>query len=384
MTSDNNRSHAGTVDFNLHNLVRIRLVHADAADAQAVGRQLGPIQRPFGGEPDITIEFVDRLATHGALRYLGKDEAAFTDEAFIVLRSQHKARARVQIPIERVGQPLTIIAERGAPAIPLLIPIINLTALAKGALPLHASAFLHNGMGVLNTGWSKGGKTEALIGFMERGAQYIGDEWVYISADGATMSGIPEPIRVWDWYLEQMPRYRALAPRGERLRVAGIKAAVRLERRLPHLPGKRAASRLARLLERQLFIDLPPEKAFPREAFALTGPLDTVFFVASVGAPGVRVRPLAPDEVADRMVFSLQYERLPFMEYYYMFRFAFPGRKNIFLENAEATQRERLRAVLANKPCFLIEHPYPAVIDDLYRAMRPLITPAQQPASEAL
>ena len=146
----------------------------------------------------------------------------------------------------------------------------------------------------------------------------------------------------------------------------------------------RAVGRLARLLERQLFVDLPPEKVFPREAFALTGPLDTVFFVASVDAPGTRVRPLEPDEVAERMVFSLQYERLPFMEYYYMFRFAFPERKNAFLENAEAVQRERLRSVLENKPCYLVEHPYPAVIDDLYNVMRPLVTAAQQPAAEAL
>lgn len=384
MTSDISRSHPGAIDFNLHDLVSIRLLEADAASAKAVGRQLGPIQRPFNGEPDITIRFVDRLEMHGTLRFLGKDEAAFTDDAFVVLRSKHKARTRVQIPIERVGQPLTIVAERSAPAIPLLIPILNLTALAKGALPLHASAFLHEGKGVLNTGWSKGGKTEALLGFMEHGARYIGDEWVYISADGQTMSGIPEPIRVWDWYLEQMPRYRALASSSDRLRVAGLRTAVRAEDRLPRVPGKRAVGRLARLLERQLFVDLPPEKVFPREAFALTGPLDTVFFVASVDAPGTRVRPLEPDEVAERMVFSLQYERLPFMEYYYMFRFAFPERKNAFLENAEAVQRERLRSVLENKPCYLVEHPYPAVIDDLYNVMRPLVTAAQQPAAEAL
>ena len=116
------------------------------------------------------------------------------------------------------------------------------------------------------------------------------------------MSGIPEPIRVWDWYLEQMPRYRALAGRAERARVGGLKAAVGLEGRLPDVPGKRAVGRVARLLEHQLFVDLPPEKVFPPEAFALTGPLDTVFFVASVDAPGAR--PLAePDEAADRMVF---------------------------------------------------------------------------------
>jgi len=40
--------------------------------------------------------------------------------------------------------------------------------------------------------------------------------------------------------------------------------------------------------------------------------------------------------------------------------------------------------VLENKPCYLVEHPYPAVIDDLYNVMRPLVTAAQQPAAEAL
>lgn len=373
MNAQNSRSDSGAIDFNLHDLVAIRVHGAQRADITAVARQLGPIQRSFSGEPDITLRFVDQLETHGTLRTLGKDDAAFTDDAFLVLRSKHKARARVQIPLERVGEPLTITAERGAPAIPLLIPIINLAALAKGALPLHASAFLHRGVGVLNTGWSKGGKTEALLGFMEHGAQYIGDEWVYLAADGATMYGIPEPIRIWDWYLEQMPRYRALAGRGDRLRIRALKAAVDLEAALPRMPGRKAAARLARVVERQLYVDLPPEKVFPPEAFALTGPLDTVFLVASVDAPGVRVQPISAAEVAERMVFSLQYERLPFMEYYHMFRFAFPDRRSALLENVESIQRDRLRAVLDGKPCYRVEHPYPAVIEDLYQAMQPLV-----------
>ena len=83
---------------------------------------------------------------------------------------------------------------RGLPAIPLLVPIVNLTALANGALPLHASAFVHRGTGVVATGWSKGGKTEALLAFSANGARYVGDEWVYVAADGSRVSGIPSPF----------------------------------------------------------------------------------------------------------------------------------------------------------------------------------------------
>lgn len=66
---------------------------------------------------------------------------------------------------------------------PLLIALVNATALSKGVLPLHASAVTFEGTGPLVAGWSKGGKTEALLSFMRRGALYVGDEWVYLSAD---------------------------------------------------------------------------------------------------------------------------------------------------------------------------------------------------------
>ena len=82
-----------TVDFDLHGLVGVRLIGATQREVNAVGRQLGPIQRPLNRDPDITIRFVDRLTTSSPLRYLGVDDAAFTDDAFLVLRSKHKARA---------------------------------------------------------------------------------------------------------------------------------------------------------------------------------------------------------------------------------------------------------------------------------------------------
>ena len=139
------------IDFDLHGLAGVRLVDADARDVATVGRQLGELRRPLGREPDIVLRFVDRLPLRGRLRYLGLDDAAFTDDAFLVLRSRHKAPARVQLPLDRVGGQIEIVCERGLPAVPLLIPILNLTVLANGVLPLHASAFLHEGIGVVTT-----------------------------------------------------------------------------------------------------------------------------------------------------------------------------------------------------------------------------------------
>jgi len=203
------------IDFDLHGLASIRLLNASPGDVAAVTQQLGPIRAPLGRDPDIIIQFVDRLPLSSRVRYLGLDEAGFTDDAFLVLRSKHKARARVQIPFEQIGKRCEILCEHGLPAVPLLIPILNLAVLSKGGLPLHAAAFSYNGTGVLATGWSKGGKTETLLAFVSRGAEYIGDEWVYISHDGSRMYGIPEPIRVWDWHLQYLPEYRALLGQGD-------------------------------------------------------------------------------------------------------------------------------------------------------------------------
>ena len=62
--------------------------------------------------------------------------------------------------------------------------ILNFTLLSKDCVPLHASAFTHQGKGILLTGWSKGGKTEALLAFAQHGARYVGDEWIILSGDG--------------------------------------------------------------------------------------------------------------------------------------------------------------------------------------------------------
>ena len=145
---------AGVLDFDLHGLAAIRTVGATSADAVAVRRQLGPLEAIVDRAPDVVIRFVDRNERSSRLRYIGLDDAAFTDDAFLVLRSKHKSSARVGIDFRQIGGPTEIICERGLAAVPLLIPILNLTLLAKGILPLHASAFVHEGTGVVATAWS--------------------------------------------------------------------------------------------------------------------------------------------------------------------------------------------------------------------------------------
>jgi hypothetical protein len=244
------------IDFDLHGLAGVRLIGASPTDMAVVGRQLGLVQASLDREPDIVIRFVDHLAIGSRIRYVGVGEAAFTDDAFLVLRSKHKAPARVEIAFTQIGQSVEIVCEHGLPAVPFLIPILNLTVLARGVLPLHASAFVNRGTGVVATGWTKGGKTEALLAFAARGAEYVGDEWVYVTADGSRVHGIPEPIRIWGWHMRQLPQYEALISRADRTRLRAIELFLGAERALRRVRPARgpagAMTRLAPLLNRQL------------------------------------------------------------------------------------------------------------------------------------
>lgn len=355
-----------TVDYDLHGLAGVRVVGAGPRDVAAVDRQLGPIRGTLQREPDIVVRFVDRLELTGPLRLLGLDDAGFTDDAFLILRSRHKARARVRIPLEQVGERCELVCERGLPAVPLLIAVLNLTVLARGALPLHAAAFVHGERGAVVTGWSKGGKTESVLAFMSRGARFVGDEWVYIEPDGARVHGIPEPMRVWDWQLRQLPELREQVASLDRARLSALRLAVSAAR------GRRGR-RVGAFVSRQLHVDVPPERMFAASTVALTASFDRLFLVGSWERPETIARPIEPAEIAARMAFSLQYERAPLLAAYQQFRFAFPDRVNPVIETAAERERALLERVLAGKPSYAVEHPYPVDLSRLFEVMSPLL-----------
>ena len=366
-------------DFDLHGMVGIRLVGASPDDRAAVARQLGPIGSPLAREPDIVIRFVERLRRDTPLELIGLDDTAWTGDDFFLLRAKHKARTRVQIAFDAIGGRCEIVCERGVPAVPLLVAIVNLTVLARGGLALHASAFRYRGTGVLVTGWSKGGKTELLLGFVEHGAEYIGDEWIYIAPDGDRMYGIPEPIRVWDWQLEQLPRYWGEIGAAESLRLATLRQAHRMTAGIANTPaehrmgGGRPFRRLADLIDRQRYAFLTPARSFGAKAHALSGSIDRVVFVGSSEDRRTRLEPVTAAWIAERMVHSLADERSGLLASYRRFRFAFPHRANPLLDGAAQLELERLHRMLDGRPCYALLHPYPPSIRDLFEAAAPII-----------
>lgn len=368
----------GQTDFDLHGMVGVRVL-GTADDAAVVRRQLGPMDGPLDHTPEILVRFVDTLAT-GPLTLVGKDEYAHDDHGFFLLRAKGKSRVRVRIDLDRLddrSRPFEVTVERGAPAVPLLIALVNLFVLASGSLALHACAFEYQGVGVVVTGWSKGGKTETLLTMLEAGARYVGDEWVYIDGGGATVAGIPEPIRVWDWYLDQIPEPGRLTPRADRTRLRLLAAANEVGDLVQGgRLGKRAA-RLARradhLIRGQRHVDVDPAILTGGDLGSLRTSFDLLVLAESSPSPLTSMSRIDPHPVAAAMAASLAYERRPLSDAHDAFRYSFPGRRSRFLESAGSLEEERLGKIFDGKPTWRLRHPYPAVLEDIGRALSPIL-----------
>jgi len=365
------------VDFDLHGIVGIRLINATAADIAAVKRQLGPIQNALTRTPDIVIRFVEKMQFSSTVRYLGVDDAGFTDDAFFVFRGKQQSSVKAQIPFDKIGsQQCEIVCESGLLAVPLLIAIINMTAISKGVLPVHATALIYHRKGVLLTGWSKGGKTETLLAFAANGAQYVGDEWIYLSGDGNRMHGIPEPTRIWFWHLQEMPNYIAMVSRKDLLRLRTLNIFVKSIEWLEARMGKgstvfRVLQRFSALLRRQLYVQLPPEKLFGQKSGKTDLSPEKIFWVVSHEKPDVLVQKIDERELAQRTVFSLQEERMEFLSYYMKYRFAFPECSNPLIDQVEEIQRKMLLRAFAGREAYAVYHPYPFSIPSIFEKIAP-------------
>jgi hypothetical protein len=350
---------SGTRDFDLHGVVGVRALDATAADVATLRRQVGSIEAPLDREPDITVRFVDRLGPE-PLTLVGVGDSGFDDDTFYLLRGRGGVEGLVAIPFDRVGRGLEIVCERRLPAVPHLVALINLTALAKGVLPLHAAAFTSGSTGVLVTGWSKGGKTETLLGCMGDGADYVGDEWVYLVDDGR-MLGLPEPIRLWGWQLDQLPTVLGARPARERRRLAAWRRLTSLAGSAAHrrLPGAALLRRAGPALARQEYLQIPPADVFGADRISLQGHLDVVVLVMSHEGPETTTRSVDLAEIAARMQASLEEERAPLMTQYRQFRYAFPDRESSVIDTAAELESKLLTALLADRPCVKVVHPHP-------------------------
>ncbi len=361
-----------TVDLDVHGLVGIRLVNASEADVATVTRQLGPLQHPLSRDPEITIRFVDHLPTPG-LRFVEFGRTAYNDDGFFILQSG-KRKARVKLEIDPVRRRVEYTCQRGLHSVPLLLAFVTVLVQENGAVPLHASAFVHDGEGMLVTGWAKGGKTEALLAFSRHGAAYVGDEWILLSHDGRRMYGIPERIRLQEWHLRTLPHLRRRVPLSRRALFSGVRALDAVHRRMTASAlGRRLPSGWIRealpALKRQMNAQFDPLRVFETRVEGHAASPRRIFLMSSHDDPGTMVERIEADEIARRMAASVEFERASLMAAYQAYTFAFPQARCRWIEDAAARHAALLRGALRGMDAYAVHHPYPCDLQELYETM---------------
>lgn len=373
-TREETRSEEHLMDFDLHGIVKIRLVDPQADDVARLVRKLGLTQASADQEPDIIIRFKEELSLPEAT-YLNLNSTAFTDEGFYLL-NKNSGRVQARIPFDQIGGQCEILCRSGLSTVPLLFEIILLTYLKKDYIPLHASAFVHHDKGILVMGWAKGGKTEMLLSFANHGAHYVGDEWVMLSPDGQAMFGIPVTIAVRDWQISYIPELLPGIDLQSRMLFKVIHSLDGLHRTLVRGRWKnsfplRSLGRALPRLRQQLMVRKAPQAIFKDRYRKEGAAVDKVFLIMSHSEADIRVEPCDPGEIARRMLGSLEYEQMHFFEYYTAFKYAFPDRQNEFLEAFNERLDALLGQALRNKEAYQVLHPYPVPLDALFEALQP-------------
>jgi D-aspartate ligase len=371
-----------TVDMNVHGVVGVRLIDASAADVAMVKRQIGSFVGTLPRDADLIIRFADHVAV-GHLQWVEVGRTGFSEYHFYALQSG-KRPAVVKYPLHRLGHRMEIVCQRGARSIPHLITIITLLAMDRGCVPLHASAFVYDGVGALVTGWAKGGKTEALLAFSRHGAEYVGDEWILMMPDG-TMAGLPEQIRLQDWHLQQISFEHQRLPLSKRLMFRGIRGLASSHRAITRTPLKRLwpasmVNDALPALKRQLNVQINPMQMFKLHE-GVRAPADIVFFMNSHDGDDISVTRACGTEIAARMAASVEFERLPLLSTWIAHKFAFPDAANELFERLPQMQKAGLSRLLSDKRAFDVRHPYPCRLDSLFDAMAPAFDSAARRVS---
>lgn len=363
-------SESTVVDFDVHGLAGIRLVDPSPGGLKAVSAQLGP-PSALSEAPDVTIQFLEDLGSEGPVKWIEPASIGFGDEGLLLYTGECGDRPAACLSLEGPGPRWELRCSSRQGSVPLLLPLVDLVVSAKGVFALHASAFTYKGAGVVVAGFARSGKTTALLAFMGHGAAYIGDDRIYLRAEGRRIYGLAQPLALRATHIGELPRLaRTVGRRGRsRLRLCAAlertaSVAARIER-LGDLPRRVAGA------AGDASLSVSPERLFGERP--LQGRLDKAFLAIAHDTPDVRVEPVEPRDLAERLLFSIRAERLPLWRLYYAFRYAFPEQAEVFGEEAEEAERERLVEALEGTETYALYHPFPVPVRAIHDALAPVL-----------
>lgn len=361
------------IDLEIHGILGLRLMNPTSSNVDLVKKQSGGIETTLERTPDIIINFVESIPS-AEMSYIGLKFAGYRENDFFILE-ENRFGGKTKLPFHEIGAVFHMTIEQKIHSIPLFNHILNFCFLKKGYIPLHASAFEYENQGIVVAGWTKGGKTEALLAFANHGANYIGDEWVLLSAHDQKIYGLPIPICIWEWQLPEMHQNRPPIGLLTRLSFKSIHLISWFCESLSATrSGKsnrmRRLNKLVPLLRKQLHVRYYPSRLYANQV-KTSANFQKLFLMNSHRSDEIRVHTLEKEDLIPRLVASNVEEMEPFFQFYQAFKYAFPEKANPLIDNLESVLTTQLEIALNETQLFKVAHPYPVSFENLFNEMRP-------------
>ena len=243
---------------------------------------------------------------------------------------------------------------------------VGLAAAGRG-VAVHAASVTVDGGAIVVAGWSESGKTETVLGLMERGASFLTDKWTLVGAD-ARASAFPISVGIRRWVLSYLPTLQATLTRSARVQFTAARLAAPVLDRVAGMPARSRSRGFIRDGARQAMA-IGDRAAFEidelRAAYGQTddpertAPVRLVVALQTIPGHAIRVRAADPVEVAARLARSAAYERRHYFELLQRAGYAMPRRPASAQERAIAADELILRTVLERVPVVVVEAPFP-------------------------
>lgn len=359
---------ARVVDLSLHGLIGIRLVDAQPWHVEHVARQFGAERAEHLDAPELVLRF-EETVSRGPMTRLGLISAAMTDQGLVLLEGG-SGDVTARVPFGSLGPPCELVYRKSSRSLPLLADIMRVLLPANGHVAVHASACVFDGSGVLLMGWPKGGKTGALLAFAEAGAEFIGDEWIFLSPDDDLMYGMPSPIEVSHQHEWAIRRSEVRPSIGQRL----LRSALRKIDVEPGRAGLRpfgtgTTNDVLRYLRRRARVSVQPDRLFARSASGDGCRPDAVFLIVDHDAPTPSVEVTDAASLAHSMTAVDHYEDAALLRLYDGWRFAVPGAVDPMLEHVRERRHALMCKAFERRPTYTVRQPYTASVEALFSAL---------------
>lgn len=357
-------------DYSIHGSVGIRL----SGLSENTEAWLKRFQSPLENQPDIEVRVLETMPDE-AVRYIELHRYGYSKSGFVILTKGAKPK-KVLIPLENIGDTCVISCEKGANSVPMLQEITHLSAINKGFLPLHASAFNYDGQTIIASAWPQGGKTSLLFAFSTHGANYISDDWTYLDAEHQAY-GIPLPITVRAWQLEQLPQLKEQIGSNKQLKLQTLKglrsvADVFTQSALPKSVSKISA-KLSSGLDERANVTVAPERLFGNDFSAKGGAVTAVLLTISHDSPNIEIESVPSQTGLAQLAQMQMHEWEGILGAYEAYHAAMPEKQNAFLETLPQRLNELIQTRLKDLPVYRIYHPHPVNLDALYQTVLPCL-----------